>query len=238
MDVIFPERHSAAMESTLQKRVKARMDELKMNAFQTAKKAGLGDSFVRDILRGKTKSPSAENLAKLSAALDTTSDHLMGRRAGDSTLRRVSAKVEGVPVLGRVAANTWYTVDDIVDPDDEDVERIPSISGYPVEWQFGMIVEGNCLNKVAQDGDRLVCLDLIKSQVEISEGDLVIVERLKFEGQMRQRTAKRVKRTSSGFELWPESTDPAHQDPILLESVSEGEDIRVWAKVLWVMRKP
>jgi transcriptional regulator with XRE-family HTH domain len=228
------------MDSTLQKRVRERMDALGLNAFQAAKDAGLGSSYVRDILRGKTRVPNAENIAKLATALKTTPEFLMGRSSGDSTIRPVAARVEGVPVLGRVAASAWYAVDDhtIDDIDYDDIERIPSVSGYPVEWQFGMIVEGNCLNKIAQDGDRLVCLDLIKSQIDIQEDDLVIVERTKFNGEMRQRTAKRVKRTKSGFELWPESTDPAHQEPILLDDAVKGENIRVWAKVLWVLRKP
>lgn len=227
------------MDSALQKNVKARMDALKLNALQAAKKAKLGDSFVRDILRGKARSPSAENIEKLAAALETTAEALLGRKPGDSTLRRVSAKVEGVPVLGRVSATTWYTVDhDVIDVVDEDAERIPSVSGYPVEWQFGMVVEGNCLNKVAQDGDRLVCLDLIKSQIDIMDGDLVIVERRKFDGQMRQITAKRVKGSKRGFELWPESTDPAHQEPIPLDDIPDDEDVRIWAKVLWVLRRP
>jgi len=243
LDVIFPEMHIPVMDSngktSLQKRVRERMDALSLNALETAKRANLGPSFVRDILRGKSKSPSADNVAKLAVALDTTVDYLMAR-SNDSTIRKVAAKVEGIPVLGKVAASTWYAVDDdmLADFDSDEVEHIPSVSGYPVDWQFGMIVEGNCLNKVANHGDRLVCLDLIKSQVDITDGDLVIVERRRFEGMMRSITAKRVKRTSRGFELWPESDDPAHQEPIQLDRAAEGEDIRVWAKVLWVLRKP
>lgn len=239
MDAIFPEKHSPSMDSTLQKNVRDAMDALGLNAFQTAKKAGLGDSFVRDILRGKTRSPSAVNLAKLASALHSTPEALLGRPIGESTIRAVSAKVQGVPVLGKVSASAWYTVDDAEPEIDEDnVERVPSVSGYPVDWQFGMIVEGNCLNKIAADGDRLVCLDLIKSQIDIQEDDLVIIERRKFDGQMRQITAKRVRRTREGYELWPESTDPAHQEPIKLDGKLLGEEIRLWAKVLWILRKP
>lgn len=216
------------------------MDALKLNAYQAAKLSGLGSSFARDILRGKTRVPNAENIGKLAAVLETTTDYLMDRAVGDSTIRAVAAKVEGIPVFGKVSASTWYTVDEgfIEDTDEENVERIPSVSGYPVDWQFGMVVDGNCLNKIANDGDRLVCLDLIKSQIDIADGDLVVVERRKFDGMMRQVTAKRVKRTSRGFEFRPESTDQAHQDPIRLNDIPDGEDIRVWAKVLWVLRKP
>ena len=90
------------MESTLQKNVRRAMDALDYNALRTAKEAGLGDSFVRDILRGRTKSPSADNLRRLAQALHTTPEALMGREVGDSTLRPVAAKVSGVPVLGRL----------------------------------------------------------------------------------------------------------------------------------------
>lgn len=226
-----------AVESTLRKRLKERMDALGMNARETALRAGLGESFVRDILRGKTRSPTAANLAKLATALQTTIEHLHGRSIDESTVRPVSARVAGVAVIGRVAANTWFTADDL-EQDGDDVESVPSVSGYPVEWQFGMIVEGNCLNKIANDGDRLVCLDLIKSQIDVSDGDLVIVERLRYGGQMRQRTAKRVRRTRDGYELWPESTDPAHQEPIKIGDAPDGDEIRIWAKVLWILRRP
>lgn len=227
-------------ESTLKKRVLERMNALNLNAYQTAKKSKLGESYVRDILRGKTLNPTSAKLQRLANTLETTTAYLIGSDATGATVRQVAAKVTGVPVLGRVAANTWRTVDDDFesDFDAEEVERVPSVSGYPAEWQFGMIVEGNCLNKIARDGDRLVCLDLIKSQVDISEDDLVVIERRKFDGMMRQITAKRVKRTSTGFELWPESTDPDHQSPIVLSKVPDGEEIRIWAKVLWILRRP
>lgn len=244
MDVIFPEcvyLRMADLELTpLQKNVAKRLEDQKLNALQAATNAGLGKSFVRDILRGKTRSPSAENLRKLADALGTTPEQLLSHDpANELSVRRIASKVEGIPVRGKVSAATWYTVDEFNDLTlDDDSERVPSVSGYPVEWQFGMIVDGNCLNKIAQDGDRLVCLDLISSQTDIQDGDLVIVERTRFNGQMRQRTAKRVKRTKAGFELWPESTDPAHQEPIRLDDLAEGEDVVVMAKVLWVLRKP
>lgn len=239
---IFPV-HVSRMEnapiSTLQKRVKERMDALELNAFETAKRANLGSSYVRDILRGKARNPAAANLAKLAEVLRTTPEYLLGRKPEDSTLRPVAAKVQGVSVVGKVSASSWYTVDDhSIEYYGDDVETVPSVSGYPIEWQFGLIVEGNCLNRIAADGTRLVCLDLIKSQQDIQENDLVIIERTRFSGQMRQITAKRVRASKQGFELWPESDDPAHQDPILLNEARDDETLRVWGKVLWILKRP
>lgn len=142
-----------------------------------------------------------------------------------------------IKVSGKVAANTWLSVDDM-DFDYSDVEYVPSVDGFPLHWQFALVVEGNCLNKRANHGDKLVVLDIIKAEQDVFADDLVIVERKKFGGQMVERTAKRVRQAADGFELWPESTDPAHQEPIRLYKVPEGEEIQIIGKVLWIMRRP
>lgn len=142
-----------------------------------------------------------------------------------------------IPIRGKVAASSWMDVDDM-DFGYDDVEMVPAYGSYPPDWQLALLVEGNCLNKRAEHGDILICLDLIKAQEGYKDGDLVVVERRKFDGQMVQRTAKRVKATARGFELWPESTDPAHQDPIALYDHTPGEEADVVARVLWIIRKP
>jgi len=148
-----------------------------------------------------------------------------------------SASIGMVRVTGKVAANSWLSVEDM-DFSYEDIDYVPSVGGYPTEWQFGLVVEGNCLNKIAQNGDRLVCLNTIAAGVDLEPGDLAIIERKRFSGQMVMRTAKRVRQAANGFELWPESTDPLHQEPIKLYDVPEDENIEVIGKVLWILRKP
>lgn len=142
-----------------------------------------------------------------------------------------------VRVMGKVAANSWIDVDSM-DFSYDDQKDIPSVGGYPPDWQFALIVEGKCLNKIANDGDILVCLDVIKAGSEARPGDLVIVERRRFDGQMVERTAKRLRRSAKGLELWPESKEPEHQDPIVLYEPDEDIDVRIMAVVLWIMRKP
>lgn len=152
-------------------------------------------------------------------------------------LEPIKSPIGAVPVTGKVAANTWLSVDDM-DFGYDDIEYVPSASGYPVELQFALKVEGNCLNKIANHGDRLICLDIAKTGIAVEDGDLVIVERSRFEGQMIERTAKRMRRTADGFELWPESHDPAHQEPIKLNRQDNDDAVRIIGKVLWIMRKP
>ena len=140
-----------------------------------------------------------------------------------------------IPVIGIVRAGTWQEVDA---GDSGMFQVVPAAPGEPSEWQYAFTVEGTSLNRIAQPGSILVCLDYVKSRVEIQDSDLVIIERSRFGGQMIERTGKRVRKTTTGFELWPDSNDPAHQEPILLDGADGADEIRIVAKVLWIMSKP
>lgn len=152
-------------------------------------------------------------------------------------LTKSSAPVGYIKVGGKVAANTWMNVADM-DFGYEDVEYVPSVGNYPIDWQFALKIEGNCLNRIASHGDVLVCIDIIAAALEIEAGDLVVVERNRYGGEMIERTAKRVRMTTDGYELWPESTEPQHQTPIKLTGALDGETVRIMGKVLWILRKP
>lgn len=153
-----------------------------------------------------------------------------------TTSAKKSAKLGMIPVKGRVKAGDWQDIDSWGAGLMED--WVPSSSEYPLEWQYAFVVDGESLNKVARHGDRLICLDLGESGGGFDDGDLVIVERSRFSGQMKERTAKRARKTLAGFELWPESDDPAHQDAIPYVGNSESDSVVVVARVLWILRKP
>lgn len=227
-------------------RIEKRLSKVGLAESAAATKAGLSDSAIRNIRRavqgGKDVGVNMRTIDALAPVLKTTSAWLLDGTEPEeiespSQLNLSLAPIGYVKVTGKVAANTWMMVDEM-DFGYDDMGMVPSIGGYPPEWQFGLIVSGNCLNRIAQDGDRLVCLDIIKSGYDVKENDLVVVERSRFNGQAIERTAKRIRQTADGYELWPESTDPAHQDPIRLHSASEAVDIQIIAKVLWIVREP
>lgn len=185
-----------------------------------------------------------DNLVRIAEAFGSSVDWLAtgtGRPlVGDQQLTTSlakSAKLDRVPVMGFVKAGVWQDVGEWGGA--EDMEYVPSSSDFPADWQFALIVDGNSINKVASHGDRLVCLDLIKSQVDLEDGDLVIIERSRFGGAMVERTAKRLRQTIAGYELWPDSSDPAHQETIPYRTENPDDDsVVVTAKVLWVLRRP
>jgi phage repressor protein C with HTH and peptisase S24 domain len=147
-----------------------------------------------------------------------------------------SSKVGLAPVKGFVEAGHWQDV--FYGGADDMHEYVPTSSDYPADWQYAYIVHGESINRTARDGDKLICVDLVKSHVAIRDGDLVIVERSRFDGQIVERTAKRVKQTLRGIELWPDSEHPDHQTPIPYETDDETAGVLVTAKVVWVLRKP
>lgn len=84
----------------LRDRVQARLEALGARPIPTATKAGLGRDFISDILNGKKSSVRGSKLEQLAAALETTTDYLLGATDDASGGRSLE-----VPVLGFAGAD-------------------------------------------------------------------------------------------------------------------------------------
>ncbi|MBZ9600712.1 LexA family protein [Phyllobacterium chamaecytisi] len=222
MDVIFPKSMIDAMDSSLQKRVRQRMDHLGLNALQAAKAAGLGASFVRDILRGKTKSPSAENLAKLAEALKTSTEFLLG--ANDDNVETVEIPVVGLPVISEINAGTWLEV--TVFEGEQEPHHIPVARDprFPRARQYALLVRGDSMDLEYPDGTYVTCVDYWDAGVEIASGMRVHVERRMGGGQFVEITVKAIERTGEQFFLVPKSSNDKWQ-PIPIDGDETTEVI-------------
>lgn len=87
-------------KTTLQTRLEQLLEERGEKPAPLATRLGLSDSFIRDILRGKTQSPRAESLEALASALGTTSDYLLGRTDVKGSAVRTTT------IVGRAGAAT------------------------------------------------------------------------------------------------------------------------------------
>lgn len=137
-----------------------------------------------------------------------------------------------IKIIGTVAAGVWREVG--LEADRymiQDENPFPPDPRFPVAAQFDLIVSGTSLNKVAAEGARLRCVDIMEAGVEIRNGDLVIVRRIRDSFGV-ETTAKRLKVVGGRRELWPDSTDPKWQAPIVLNG-PEAEEITITAVVLW-----
>lgn len=109
---------------------------------------------------------------------------------------------------------------------------------FPLGLQYLLRIKGESMNRIARDGDLVLCLDFAGAGNEIRSGDMVIVERSRDGGHTIERTAKRAMHRAGGIELHPESDDPRFQEPIIFDEYSEeASEVRILAKVLSVIRQ-
>lgn len=114
---------------------------------------------------------------------------------------------------------------------------IPRDSRYPQVAQFVLVVEGESVNRVARDGDRLLCVDIDMLGVAPAQGDLVLVERA---GAMGTETSiRRLRRLGGRIAL---SFDSNHDDWRETMIFPEGaglsaHGVKVLAKALFVFRR-
>lgn len=147
------------METSLHTRVTERMEALGLNALQAARNAGLGDSFVRDIMRGKVKSPSSDNMIKLAKALGTTHSWLMTGEGPVEPLEHepngtIGDKVKGGPVRIKVYGQAVGGVDGEFEMNGNVIDIVlapPQIS--EISDAYAVIVSGDSMSPRYEDGE-------------------------------------------------------------------------------------
>jgi len=233
MDVIFPEMRKCSMETSLQKRLKFRMDFLGLNAYQTAKKAGLGDSFVRDILRGRTRSPSAENLAKLAVALDTTPDYFTLDAEPVEPAKVQALPISGLAVVGDIQAGHWLDSTLFDDGHEQEIIPVARDPRFPRAKQYGLRVKGDSMDREFPDGSYVTCVDFYDSGLNMKDGLIVHVER--HNGPLIEVTLKAIEHVDGQLMLTPRSTNPKHV-PLKIEG-DAGSEIVIKGVVIGSYRR-
>ena len=238
------------MERPFVHRIRERLDATGKSVRKAALDAGLSETALKDLLANEKQWPKLDTLQKLAASLET--DPAWLAFGGDEDIEAAKAAtaampLASLPVVGEVAAGRWLEADDHVDIPPYDPVPVQPDTRWRVEDQYGLMVRGTSLNRVALDGDILACVDAIAARYRPREDDLVIVEMRRNAGLLRQMTAKRYMRLSTHIELWPDSDDPRWQTPIIiphpedgLSSTLEDEDgrieVRIKAMVTWIHR--
>lgn len=228
-------------QTPLQTRLKAKMDEQKKKAAPFARELGLDENFLRDILRGKKKSPAADALAKIADALGTTADYLMGRdKDGELTGPGIIRTGSPVSYAGVVQAGSFLAVDEYFnqDPDQVPAHVLPDPAYLKVR-QYAWRARGDSMDEAGiHDGMWVVgadAADYIDVYGDVVTGDLVIVERLRYQGSERELTVKEVHFFKDRYELRPVSSNEAHT-PIIVphdhDVSGDGEEVKIIGVVL------
>jgi SOS-response transcriptional repressor LexA len=214
------------MLNNLKTDIVRRIDELLEKSGKAATavsvEAGFNQGFIRDLKRKKKLMPGIDKIAALAQPLETTPEYLAFGVGSSEIVVSV-----GMPVRGEVAAGLWQEVDGIVDANPFEPIPMALDPRYPKDAQYGLVVRGTSINKIAQPGDVLICLDLAMVSIEPKPGELVIVERKRFQGSEREVTAKRLQREGKLVLLLPDSTDPQWQEAMKFDAKKANPDIEV-----------
>lgn len=233
------------MSELTRDRIRKCLRDLGLSDSAASKQAGFDRSVLGKFLRGAVEEMTDKNLRALAAVLGVEPAYLRGEIDNPtSRLERtgeVAPMVLGadVPIVGYVEAGAFRPIDWF---DDLDLGVI--VNGFnPTfsrEKQFGWVVKGDSMNQAGiNEDDELVCLDPWEAQVEIGDGDFVIVERAINGGHTREVTVKELKVFDDRYELVPHSSNPKHQPIVVPRTYDLGDDLeyRIIGIVISVTRR-
>lgn len=215
------------------KRIKEGLDEKELSPQAASLKAGLGKDVIRDLFRKSKTMPTIDTVAALAPVLSMPPETL----AWGKNRRRALTKTLAMPVRGEVAAGLWLEISGSDEPEFESF-AVPFHVDYPPDAQYGLIVRGTSINRQAQPGDILQCLDVGISGATPQENELVIVERRRAQAGQKEVTAKVYRRKGPIIELVPDSTDERWSEPLVLDPrhAKDDEEIAIIAIVIGTYR--
>jgi transcriptional regulator with XRE-family HTH domain len=149
--------------------------------------------------------------------------------AGESVRDFISSPDSGTePLLsrywvrGQVAAGVWAMAYEWPQDDWQPYSGGSHIE-VPEGMRFGLVTKGESMDQVYPEGTVLDCVRLEVFNGEISNGQRVIVERVRHDGEI-EATVKEYMKADDGREwLVPRSNNPAFQMPIAMDD--PGPDI-------------
>ncbi len=159
----------------------------------------------------------------------------------DSTVSEIQRKppelpAQGVPVVGEVAAGLWMEAA-LFEAENTETSNVSFDIRFPAHAQYIVRVRGESLNKIAANGDLLLCVDYLAAGIEMKENDLVLVERSRDNGQTIERTAKRIVKRGGSTELMPESDDPRFQNSVFYrEGDFDHTEVKIKARIVMVFK--
>lgn len=201
--------------------------------------AGLNAQYLQHMIT-KQAQPSIPKLKAICDALGIDWMKLLtGSPEPNGELKPVALTGTSIPVIGYVAAGKWLEVDPL-NQDHEPIDTINFLpdSSLPADRTFGLIVDGDSLNKIAPPGSTLICVYFEGMAHDVADETLVIVERRRDGGELVEVTAKRYRKREKHIELWPESNHPDWQKPIILNGHDERIETRITGIVKRIVIKP
>jgi len=192
--------------------IEAMMQAQNTNPKRLAKEAGVGATYVRDIIEGRSLDPKTGKLAQIAKALGCTLDELLGK--GSSVEPIHTTQIE---VRGDVQAGAWREAIEWPQADWYAI-TVPLDVAFAGLHRYGLLVKGDSMDKVFPDGSVVVVINLIDLGRMPQTGEIaVVVQRSKTSNEF-EATVKAVQVLDSGeIILWPQSTNPDFVTPVRIK---------------------
>lgn len=175
--------------------------------------------------------PSRDDAARVAAALQVPIEALEAPGVATTALPQIAL----LPIRNRVQAGAWLAIDELAqeEPRPSSTIRDPR---FPHADQWLSEVVGDSMNVLnILDGDLVHLVDFIGSGRYPTTGDIVEVERIRFQGAEREVTLKQVEVTGrETMLLWPRSTNPRWRDPVPVPGDVGGEEVEVRIRGLMI----
>ena len=165
-------------DSALQAELRRRMTECGFNQKSLARTAGLNETAVRDILKGRSRSPRIDTLEALARVLDCSVIHLTGGKDAP----KPQAKTDCIDVLGAVEADV--SRQGLVRPVDEWYQlELPKDRRFRDSPRFALEVRCNAAERFFKRGDAVVCLRPEELNRVVAHGDKLVIQLTRDDGE-------------------------------------------------------
>jgi transcriptional regulator with XRE-family HTH domain len=174
------------------------MDELGLNQLSTAKRAGLGADYVRDILRGKIKEPSGVKLSQLAAALECSTAYLLGQDDAIGSpppglMKQVTDVTAWLPITHRLAKGV-FRFSSSPDPELPDARYLTTITAAHNAAVWLALVEDNHADRYVPAGYIVQVVDSDGwDETSPPPSPLAVIERYRDNGDLVERTLQHLR---------------------------------------------
>ncbi len=197
-------RHSNVLVDRLQRL----LNEREISARALSRQAGLGDTYVNDVLSGKNASPSIPAVQAIARALDTSIGYLVGETSHEGGAA-VPRAIAAIPVIGVVEVGAFRKPP--VNSSFPLVER-PLSQSYPDARHFVLTV-GDASGAASKDGPILpgmevLCVDMADAGLQVESGRIYATRRTLDGGQTYETIIRRAMVFRDRVELIAESGRP------------------------------
>lgn len=190
-------------------RLEQRMAEKGISRYTLSLKAGLGETYLSDLLHGKNTKPSIPALSSICKVLETTVAYLLGETYDDHRV------FNSIPLVGIVESGTLRRLP-------QGTPRLvtrPKSEQYPLAKHFSLYVNDSSMAAAREQpilpGMEVLCVDIQDAELEVESGKIYAIRRTRDGGENYETILRRVRVYRDRVELLAESGKPGEDEKII-----------------------